>query len=50
VVYPLYYDQLLALAFPGPQLLFFRNGILVALWVLLISLPLENASAKANPA
>jgi hypothetical protein len=50
VVYPLYYDQLLALTFPGPQLLLLRNTLLVALWVLLISLPFENARGKATPA
>jgi hypothetical protein len=50
VVYPLYYDQLLALTFPGPQLLLLRNALLVALWVLLISLPFRNTGGKATPA
>ena len=49
VVYPLYYDQLLALTFPAPQLLFFRNGLLVALWVLLLALPPEGGKESRTP-
>jgi hypothetical protein len=50
LVYPVYYDQLLALAFPGPHLLFLRNGLLIVLWVLLLVLPLEESGRKRNPA
>jgi hypothetical protein len=38
-VYPIHYNDLLALRFPGPDLLLARNLLLVLLWVLLLLLP-----------
>lgn len=47
LVFPLHYGDLLNLRSPGPELLLLRNGLLVALWLVLISLP---AAARRTPA
>jgi hypothetical protein len=44
-VFPLHYDDLLNLRFPGPDLLLARNLLLVLLWGLLLLLP-DDASGK----
>jgi hypothetical protein len=44
-VFPIHYDDLLELNYPGPELLFARNLLLVVLWVLMLVLP----STKSAP-
>lgn len=41
-VFPTHYGDLLNLRYPGPQLLFLRNALLAALWVLLL-LPVRKS-------
>jgi uncharacterized membrane protein len=43
LVYPIHYADLLAVRFPGPELLLARNLLLVVLWILLLLLPEKDA-------
>ena len=47
-LFPLHYDEMLALQAPGTVYLVFRNIILVALWVLLLALPLASPVARSK--
>ena len=42
-IYPVHYEDLLNLSFPGPDLLLARNLLLVLLWILLLLLPEKDA-------
>jgi hypothetical protein len=46
-VFPVHYDDLLNLRFPGPQLLLARNLLLVLLWGLLLFLPGDASEKRA---
>jgi glycosyl transferase family 87 len=46
-VFPLHYDDLLNLRFPGPDLLLARNLLLVLLWGLLLLLPGDASGKRA---
>ena len=42
-LFPLNYDGMLALQAPGTVYLVFRNAVLVALWILLLALPVARS-------
>jgi hypothetical protein len=46
-VFPVHYDDLLNLRFPGPHLLLARNLLLVLLWGLLLFLPGDASEKRA---
>ena len=47
-VFPVHYDDLLSLRFPGPHLLLARNLLLVLLWGLLLFLPGDAPEKRAT--
>ena len=47
-LFPLHYDEMLALQAPGTTYLVFRNAVLVALWILLLALPVASSVASSK--